>query len=656
MGENNTNIEITEKTEKKTKKSFCANPFVKAFSFVGIIAFCAALIGCVVFAYDTAECGFYTADGPDRVIKNNFQYTAYQNASQVIEYLERDENDYADDFLSERNIAAMEISSPNSNLCYTYIREPYTKNELPDKYVFKGRIGMEEWKVYLIPELNEADDNYYLNYTINDLQYRFRYFFLGGILLSAVLLVICFVVFVLGIGKSYKTGEVEENVFTKIPFDAVTILYLFAAGALLLILTQVYNEDEQIISFVILMVISVIWGINFIHRIKLKTVFKNSLCYKFIKLIILFFTKISLLWKTMIVMALISVTETLAVIFISVLYRDASIFLLATFLLFVEKCFIYPIVLYIVLMKKQLFKAGEKLAQGDVDYKINLTALIGDYKKHGENLNNLSKAVNNAVEERMKSERMKTELITNVSHDLKTPLTSVINYSDLINREIESIESNQTDYEHIEKISEYSEVLNRQSYKLKHLLEDLVEVSKASSGNMELHIERLDAGTILSQALGEYEERFEEKNLETILNDCEEGLYVKADSRKLWRVTDNLLQNIYKYALPGTRVFLEAKEIDGKISLTFKNTSRDIITVSAEELTERFTRNDDSRHTEGNGLGLAIAKTLTEAMGGKFTLNTDGDLFKVTVIFDKDTETEKEADTYTETSENSDSV
>ncbi|MCR4929510.1 MAG: HAMP domain-containing histidine kinase, partial [Lachnospiraceae bacterium] len=304
--------------------------------------------------------------------------------------------------------------------------------------------------------------------------------------------------------------------------------------------------------------------------------------------------------------------------------------------------------------------AGEKLAQGDVDYKINLTALIGDYKKHGENLNNLSKAVNNAVEERMKSERMKTELITNVSHDLKTPLTSVINYSDLINREIESIESNQADYEHIEKISEYSEVLNRQSYKLKHLLEDLVEVSKASSGNMELHIERLDAGTILSQALGEYEERFEEKNLETILNDCEEGLYVKADSRKLWRVTDNLLQNIYKYALPGTRVFLEAKEIDGKISLTFKNTSRDIITVSAEELTERFTRNDDSRHTEGNGLGLAIAKTLTEAMGGKFTLNTDGDLFKVTVIFDKDTETEKEtekdADTYTETSENSDAV
>lgn len=654
MSENNTNTEI-KKTEKKTNKSFTANPFVKAFSFVGIIFFCAALIGFALLAYDTVESGLYISDGPDKVIKSNFQYTAYQNACQVIAYLERDAEDEADDFLSERNIAAMEITSPNTNLCYTYVREGYDKNQLPDQYVLKGKIGMEEWKAYIIPELDAADDNYYLDYTINVYQYRFRYFFLGGILFSAILLVVCIVVFILGIGKSYKTGEVEENIFTKIPFDIITVIYLFAACCLLVIFTQIYSAEEQLISFSFLILISIIYGINFIHRVKLKTIFKNTLCWRLLKLL----SHISLLWKTILVLVFISTVETLAVIFISLCYRDMGIFLFVTFALFVEKCFIYPIVLYIVLMTKQLFKAGEKLSEGDVDYKINLTSLVGDYKKHGENLNNLSKAVNNAVDERMKSERMKTELITNVSHDLKTPLTSVINYSDLINREINSIESNESD-EHIEKISEYSEVLNRQSYKLKHLLEDLVEVSKATSGNMELHIERLDAGTILSQALGEYEERFEEKNLETIINDCEEGLYVKADSRKLWRVTDNLLQNIYKYALPGTRVFLEAKEIDGKISLTFKNTSRDIITVSAEELTERFTRNDDSRHTEGNGLGLAIAKTLTEAMGGKFMLNTDGDLFKVNVIFDKDTdidtETVKEADTYTESSENSDAV
>ena len=632
MSENNTNTEIKE-TEKKINKVFTANPFVKAFSFVGIIFFCAALIGFAVLAYDTMESGLYISDGPEKVIKSNFQYTAYQNACQVIAYLERDAEDEADDFLSERNIAAMEITSPNTNLCYTYVRESYDKNQLPDQYVLKGKIGMEEWKAYIIPELDAADDNYHLDYTINVLQYRFRYFFLGGIFLSAILLVVCIVVFILGIGKSYKTGEVEENIFTKIPFDIVTVIYLFAACCLLVIFTQIYSEEEQLISFSFLILISVIYGINFIHRIKLKTIFKNTLCWRLLKLL----SHISLLWKTILVLIFISIVETLAVIFISLCYRDIGIFLFVTFALFVEKCFIYPVVLYIVLMTKQLFKAGEKLSEGDVDYKINLTTLIGDYKKHGENLNNLSKAVNNAVDERMKSERMKTELITNVSHDLKTPLTSVINYSDLISREIDSIESNESD-EHIEKISEYSEVLNRQSYKLKHLLEDLVEVSKATSGNMELNIERLDAGTILSQALGEYEERFEEKNLEPVVSACEEGLYVKADSRKLWRVTDNLLQNIYKYALPGTRVFFEAKELNGKISLTFKNTSRDIITVSPEELTERFTRNDDSRHTEGNGLGLAIAKTLTEAMGGEFKLNTDGDLFKVTVIFDKDKE------------------
>ena len=634
MSENNTNTEI-KKTEKKTNKSFTANPFVKAFSFVGIIFFCAALIGFALLAYDTVESGLYISDGPDKVIKSNFQYTAYQNACQVIAYLERDAEDEADDFLSERNIAAMEITSPNSNLCYTYVREGYDKNQLPDQYVLKGKIGMEEWKAYIIPELDAADDNYYLDYTINVYQYRFRYFFLGGILFSAILLVVCIVVFILGIGKSYKTGEVEENIFTKIPFDIVTVIYLFAACCLLVIFTQIYSAEEQLISLSFLILISIIYGINFIHRIKLKTIFKNTLCWRLLKLL----SHISLLWKTILVLVFISTVETLAVIFISLCYRDMGIFLFVTFALFVEKCFIYPIVLYIVLMTKQLFKAGEKLSEGDVDYKINLTSLVGDYKKHGENLNNLSKAVNNAVDERMKSERMKTELITNVSHDLKTPLTSVINYSDLINREIDSIESNESD-EHIEKISEYSEVLNRQSYKLKHLLEDLVEVSKATSGNMELHIERLDAGTILSQALGEYEERFEEKNLETILNDCEEGLYVKADSRKLWRVTDNLLQNIYKYALPGTRVFLEAKEIDGKISLTFKNTSRDIITVSAEELTERFTRNDDSRHTEGNGLGLSIARSLAELQNGHLSISLDGDLFKAILSFplvDKET-------------------
>jgi signal transduction histidine kinase len=221
----------------------------------------------------------------------------------------------------------------------------------------------------------------------------------------------------------------------------------------------------------------------------------------------------------------------------------------------------------------------------------------------------------------------------------------VINYSDLIHTEANNLieidkeadhdntntDNNDNISAHLANIEEYSQVLNRQSNKLKRLLEDLVDISKANSGNMEVLLEKLNVATILSQAIGEYEERFEEKNLEVVANGIEEDIYVVADSRKLWRVFDNLLGNICKYALSGTRVFLSAEKKDGTVCIVFKNTSRDIITVSPEELAERFTRNDDSRHTEGNGLGLAIAKTMTELQEGNFKLEIDGDLFKVTL-------------------------
>ena len=346
--------------------------------------------------------------------------------------------------------------------------------------------------------------------------------------------------------------------------------------------------------------------------------------------------KISVIWKAVLAFIVILFVELIGSLCIAGMVGEPAVVLLLFLAIIFEKSIIYPILLYIVLMIRQLFYAGEKLAEGDTDYKVNLSGFFGIYKKHAENLNNLSGAVNNAVEERLKSERMKTELITNVSHDLKTPLTSVINYSDLINTEAASFDENTDAAESMGKIAEYSEVLNRQSGKLKRLLDDLVEISKASSGNMELQMERLDVGMILSQALGEYEERFEEKGLEAIALIPEENLYIKADSRKLWRVVDNLLQNIYKYSLPSTRVFVETKEADGKINIIFKNTSKDIITISPDELTERFTRNDESRHQEGNGLGLAIAKTMTEAMNGKFKIEVDGDLFKAILIFDKE--------------------
>ena len=223
----------------------------------------------------------------------------------------------------------------------------------------------------------------------------------------------------------------------------------------------------------------------------------------------------------------------------------------------------------------------------------------------------------------MKSEHFKTELITNVSHDIKTPLTSIINYVDLLTKE---------DVEN-PKVQEYLEVLTRQSARLKKLIEDLIEASKASSGVLKVNWAKCVPEVLLTQAAGEYEERLEQKNLELVIHHPQEELVVLADGRHLWRVFDNLLSNIYKYAQPGTRVYLDLEQDEKNVSIIFRNVSKNPLHMSGEELQERFVRGDSSRNTEGSGLGLSIARSLTELMNGTFGLLIDGDFFKVTLTF-----------------------
>ena len=228
-----------------------------------------------------------------------------------------------------------------------------------------------------------------------------------------------------------------------------------------------------------------------------------------------------------------------------------------------------------------------------------------------------------AISERIKSERMKTELITNVSHDIKTPLTSIINYVDLLQKE--QIEN--------DKAKEYLEVLDRQAKRLKKLIEDLIEASKAATGNIKFQMESVNARMILNQSIGEFEERLAGNQITLVSNVPEEDVYVWADNRYLWRVFDNLMNNIVKYAQPGTRAYVDMTQSEGTITFTFRNTSKNELNISADELMERFVRGDASRNTEGNGLGLSIARSLTESMDGKMDLAIDGDLFKVILTF-----------------------
>lgn len=276
---------------------------------------------------------------------------------------------------------------------------------------------------------------------------------------------------------------------------------------------------------------------------------------------------------------------------------------------------------------RQKIKEGiEKISEGELDYKIDLEDIHGEQRKIAEQVNSIGSGLDAAVEKNMKSERLKTDLITNVSHDIKTPLTSIINYVNLLKQEKFDDP----------KIQRYIEVLEEKSQRLKTLTEDVVEASKVSSGNISLEFMNINMIELIQQTSGEFEEKFQARNLTQIMNLPEEDAIVRVDGRRMWRVLANIYNNAAKYAMEGTRIYADLQTLDGKVIFSLKNISEQPLNISsAEELTERFIRGDLSRSTEGSGLGLSIAKTLTTMMGGTFDLYLDGDLFKVVIIFDK---------------------
>ena len=287
------------------------------------------------------------------------------------------------------------------------------------------------------------------------------------------------------------------------------------------------------------------------------------------------------------------------------------------------------VVLYVYYLIKKLaylsyiMEGTERIKGGDIHYKLDI---IGDdnFSNLAENINNIGDGLDKAIYNQLKSERLKSELITNVSHDLKTPLTSIINYIELIKKE-EDIKP--------EHIKDYVNVLDSKSKRLKVLIEDLFEASKASSGNLELNMEKIDITQLLRQAIGEMEEKLSKANLDLKLRVPEEKTYIMGDGKKLYRVLENLLSNISKYSLNNTRVYIDIIEEDDKVKLTMKNISSYELNFDPEEIMERFKRADESRNTEGSGLGLAIARDLVNAQGGRFEIDIDGDLFKSVVEF-----------------------
>jgi len=362
--------------------------------------------------------------------------------------------------------------------------------------------------------------------------------------------------------------------------------------------------------------------LSLVRRIKAGTIWKNSLLNwlwrnsrRMRHFLVSVFTSWSSTWKLLLLGVVFIITHWIA------LSGYGFIVMVAVTLEIVA--FIY---LLMEAMARQKIRSGlKRVVEGGIDYQIPLQGLRGDYYEIAERINRIGEGLDAAVEKSIRDERLKTDLITNVSHDIKTPLTSIINYVDLLKRE------NFDD----PKIKGYLDILEAKAQRLKALTEDVVEASKVSSGNIKLEFMNIDLVEMLYQANGEFAEQFEQKKLQMIMKLPEETVLIRVDGRRMWRVLENIFNNTAKYAMEGTRIYGDMSLDNGEVVFSLKNVSANELNISPDELTERFIRGDDSRTTEGSGLGLSIAKSLTELQGGKFKIIIDGDLFKVIIRFPK---------------------
>lgn len=423
------------------------------------------------------------------------------------------------------------------------------------------------------------------------------------------------------VGKEGITLYLED----RIPFDLLTGVYFVGALVFGMItgtaMPSASLEVQMVWMIGILMGVALLfyaWLMSFARRIKAGGWYRNTLIYKGCMLIVTVFHMIP-------TVPLVAVISLIWLFMQWIICSIADYYTGFAMLIALVSPFMAAGAIYCAWFYNKMQEASSHLVEGDLSFTFSEKDkkwMIGPFRKYALNYEKISEGMQRAIDERMKSERLKAELITNVSHDIKTPLTSIINYVDLLQKEHTE-----------EQQKEYIAVLDRQSQRLKKLTEDVVEASKASTGNISVNMMKTDVKEIIDQALAEYEEKIADAGLAVVPTVKDIPLYAYSDGRLLWRVLRNLLSNCAKYGLSGTRVYIDAFQKDEEhVSIIIKNTSRDELNISADELMERFVRGDASRHTEGSGLGLNIARSLMELMGGEFVVEIDGDLFKAIVI------------------------
>lgn len=446
-----------------------------------------------------------------------------------------------------------------------------------------------------------------------------------------VIIIIALVpVIVLGVGRTAKQDGIKLNWYDKILIELAALIAILIAGIGACFTISV-NGVSNLATFVLAITIMA-FGFFIIYLaciLFFETVVKRLKTHTFMKTTIIYWIYIKIkeflddvkITKRFILYFIIFIIANL--ICFAIMWSDGFPGIILSIILYAV---VYGLISKRLKSYVKIEKAINDLYQGNTDIELEENEFVKEMKNMASQINDIAGGLSNAIDEKLKSERLKTELITNVSHDIKTPLTSIINYVDLLKKE--GMDG--------EKAKEYLDILDSKSQRLKKLTEDLVEASKASSGAIKLNMEKLNVNELIKQVSGEFEDKFKARKLEEIITFPENALYIKADSRYMYRVLENMYSNISKYAMEGTRVYTDIIEKDGRIVIQLKNVSKQKLNISVDELMQRFVRGEASRNTEGSGLGLSIARSLTELQEGNFNIYLDGDLFKVTIEFNKE--------------------
>jgi signal transduction histidine kinase len=533
-------------------------------------------------------------------------FETFADAEQYLEVLEKD------NYISEWTFAE---SSGELNVTY-YSRDAIT-------YTVNAYIRKDF----------TASDRYYYTLRAVDFVVAMRYWIILIAVVSALLCLSLLSLLCFTAGRKVS-GELKLSLLDRVPLDIFWAACACFIPLMLILLHESSIGDEYAwFTVALFIIISTVCALLLIAcivtlaaRVKLGEWYKNTVIYrasgivkKFLRLIwqgIKFLIKrIPLFWQALTALLLLRAIEFVCL-------KSSPDFYVLFWIL--EGILLVAALIYIVIALRKLQKAAKEIASGNLDYRAELSGMLPALREHGENLNNIGEGLQTALAEKIKSEHMKAELITNVSHDIKTPLTSIVTYVDLLKKE--GLDS--------ENAAEYLTVLERQSGKLKKLTEDLIEASKATTGCISVNSEEMDINVLIAQACGEYEDKLMQNNLTSVMTLAEENPRIFADGGLVWRVFDNLFNNICKYSQKNTRVYLKTEVKEEKVYITFSNISSAQLDITSEELMERFVRGDASRSTEGSGLGLSIAKSLIELQNGSFDIKIDGDLFKVQIVFD----------------------